>query len=143
MSSRVQKAVAGAVLGVLLVLLPACSGTAATGGSDNVSETNYAITPATTSLKTGSVTFHVKNDSTDQTHEMVVLQTDLTGDKLPTESDGTVAEEQLKSEGEVEDLAPGESKDLTLDLAPGHYVLLCNVPGHYKLGMYKEITVTR
>jgi len=30
---------------------------------------------------------------------------------------------------------------VTLDLAPGKYVLICNVAGHYQLGMHISFTV--
>jgi uncharacterized cupredoxin-like copper-binding protein len=26
-------------------------------------------------------------------------------------------------------------------LAPGHYVLICNIAGHYQLGMHTSLTV--
>jgi uncharacterized cupredoxin-like copper-binding protein len=31
---------------------------------------------------------------------------------------------------------------LTLRLAPGHDVLICNQPGHYKLGMVAKLVVS-
>ena len=31
---------------------------------------------------------------------------------------------------------------LTVDLEPGHYVLFCNLPGHYRLGMRSDFEVT-
>jgi len=37
-------------------------------------------------------------------------------------------------------LAPGESGSLTLDLAPGTYVVYCPVGGHRGLGMELEVT---
>ncbi|MGV8964931.1 MAG: sulfocyanin-like copper-binding protein [Cellulomonas sp.] len=29
-----------------------------------------------------------------------------------------------------------------MTLAPGHYELICNLPGHYAAGMYTELTVS-
>jgi uncharacterized cupredoxin-like copper-binding protein len=42
---------------------------------------------------------------------------------------------------EVEDLAPGKSATLSVNLTPGRYVLVCNIPGHYKHGMHASVTV--
>jgi uncharacterized cupredoxin-like copper-binding protein len=38
-------------------------------------------------------------------------------------------------------MQPGTTKTLTIDLAPGHYVFLCNLPGHYQSGMHVDVTV--
>jgi uncharacterized cupredoxin-like copper-binding protein len=31
---------------------------------------------------------------------------------------------------------------VTVTLAPGHYELVCNLPGHYTAGMYTQLDVT-
>ena len=49
---------------------------------------------------------------------------------------GTVNCEIAKSE-----LGPGESASVVCDLAPGKYVLFCNLWGHYKDGMYSAFEV--
>jgi len=36
---------------------------------------------------------------------------------------------------------PAAAQDLSVNLAAGHYVLMCNAPGHYKQGMYLDFTV--
>ena len=46
-----------------------------------------------------------------------------------------------KSLGEVADLEPGKSGELTLDLKPGYYALFCIIQGHYMAGMWKIIAV--
>ena len=38
-------------------------------------------------------------------------------------------------------LHPGEMRLLTASLDPGHYVMVCNLPGHYNAGMRVDITV--
>ena len=58
-------------------------------------------------------------------------------------SDQRVIEDQIKSLGETEEMQPGASKTLTLDLTPGTYLLLCNVAGHYAAGMWTVLTVTQ
>jgi len=118
----------------------------ATGASD-VSQTVKAtllsneIQLDTQNVKPGSVTFDVHNASDDKlTHELVVLRTDLTDGGLPVRK-GRVAEEKFRKIGEVEDVAPGKSRTAVLQLVPGHYVLLCNKPGHYSMGMHTSLVV--
>jgi uncharacterized cupredoxin-like copper-binding protein len=35
----------------------------------------------------------------------------------------------------------GATKALSLTLKPGHYAIICNLPGHYAGGMYTDLTV--
>ena len=53
-----------------------------------------------------------------------------------------VDEEQINDRGEVSELDPGQSGSLSLNLKSGTYMLLCNVAGHYKAGMYTLIHVS-
>jgi uncharacterized cupredoxin-like copper-binding protein len=98
-------------------------------------------TPAT--MKAGKVTFEVTNTSKDMVHEMVVVPLDKPAQSLPyDEEKEQVDEDAAGSLGEVEELDPGKSGSLSLDLQPGRYILFCNVPGHYAAGMWTEFTVT-
>lgn len=45
-------------------------------------------------------------------------------------------------EGAGQGIRPRSSGWVTLTLAPGHYELVCNLPGHYGAGMYTELTVS-
>lgn len=42
----------------------------------------------------------------------------------------------------VDGTVPGGSSQVTLTLAPGSYEIVCNLPGHYRAGMYATLTVT-
>lgn len=106
----------------------------------NVDMTDFAFHLDRSEVPAGTITFHVKNAKEATEHEMVVIKTDLDAKQLPTNADHTVDESKLDSKGEIE-VAPGETKDLTVDLTPGHYVLLCNIPGHYAQGMVANFTV--
>jgi uncharacterized cupredoxin-like copper-binding protein len=94
------------------------------------------------SVTSGSATFTVTNNGTME-HEFVVLKTDVAADALPLQPDGTAVEENadIQHIGELESLQPGETKTLTLSLALGNYVLLCNLPGHYQAGMVASFEV--
>ena len=86
--------------------------------------------------------FHVTNAGT-QVHEFVVIKTEAKADQLPIASSGTEVDEDasaLDVVDEVEDLAAGASQDLSVTLDAGHYVVICNVAGHYQLGMHADFT---
>jgi len=100
-----------------------------------------AIQLDNSSVAAGKVSFTVTNSSSKLVHEMVVLQPSMAEDQLPVKANGKVDEAKLKNKGEVEDIAPGKSKKLTLKLAPGKYVIVCNMPGHYQMGMHAAFSV--
>jgi uncharacterized cupredoxin-like copper-binding protein len=96
-----------------------------------------AVVPA------GTVSFRILNLGP-TTHEVIVVRTDRAPDKLPLQPDGlTVNEEERGIEflDEVEGLDIDDRQTLDLRLAPGHYVLYCNLEGHYLGGMYAALTV--
>lgn len=92
-----------------------------------VSLDEYRITLDKSSAPAGPITFHVKNDG-EERHELVIVETDLAPDALPTKGDGSFDEEGSGVElvDEAEDIAPGDTAELTATLLPGKYVLLCN-----------------
>ena len=89
-------------------------------------------------VSAGRVTFVVRNAGTME-HGFVVIRTNSGPHALPMK--GQQASE-AGSKGEIEEFAPGRTKRLTLTLAPGNYVLLCNLPGHYKRGQAVRLVVT-
>lgn len=118
-------------------------------GAIDVKLQEYAIIPGAASATAGTVTFDVTNAGPDDVHEFVVVKTDLAPDALPTNKDGTVDEEAagLEPQGEVEDVAVGDTQSLTLDLSAGNYVFICNIyeddthESHYQEGMRVAFTV--
>ena len=95
------------------------------------------------SVKAGPVTFDVTNWSRGVQHEMVVIATKGPSAPLPYDyNKGVLAEDQLKVMGEASDLEPNVSTSLTLDLPAGHYLLVCNLPGHFAAGMAVPFDVT-
>ena len=101
-------------------------------------------------MGSGEVTFNVTNKGPDDTHEFVVIKTDLAPDALPTDANGAVEEEGAGMEviDEIEDIAVGQAPSLTVTLEPGSYVLICNIfdeeeqEAHYSMGMRAPFTVT-
>lgn len=112
----------------------------------NVTLQEFSVIPDVDTVAAGSVTFHVTNAGPKEVHEFVVIRTDLAPDALPTGEDGAAEEEGagMQAVDEVEDLAVGDSTDLTVVLDPGSYVLICNIveggEAHYALGMRMGLT---
>jgi uncharacterized cupredoxin-like copper-binding protein len=95
------------------------------------------------SVPAGKVRFEVTNASFDHAHEMIVVKTDLTPDKFPTNKDGSkVDEKKFKGAKEASDIKSGGKGTLDMSVTPGNYVLFCNIKSHFKGGMYAELTVT-
>lgn len=135
--------VALAVAGILaLILLPSGSGSKqktaapAAAGPVQVRLTDFKIAPSISTASAGKVTFAASN-SGKVPHEMVVVRTDTGPSGLLK---GAKASE-AGSVGEIGEFKAGATKQVTLNLKPGHYVLLCNLPGHFKSGMFKNFTV--
>jgi uncharacterized cupredoxin-like copper-binding protein len=126
------------------LLSAACAAPGASAGGTHVrvSEREYSVTPDTTQVPSGKVTFDVNNAGT-MTHEMDVLRTDLPAMSIPEGAAGTVNEDSsgVKNVGEVDNLSPGKTESVTVDLQPGRYLLVCNQPGHLRLGMWSELNV--
>jgi uncharacterized cupredoxin-like copper-binding protein len=110
--------------------------------SVKVSMKDYVIEPSVVSAPSGMVTFDVRNTGP-TIHELVVVKTDVPANALPVK-EGLVDEEdpRLKHLDEVEDLEVDARVAFTVGLLPGKYALICNITGHYALGMRSEFTVT-
>jgi uncharacterized cupredoxin-like copper-binding protein len=99
-------------------------------------EGEWTVKTAPAAVKSGEVRFAVDNQGKLE-HEFVVLRTQRRAADL---ADGKEAAEP-GNVGEVEGIAPGAKANKTLRLRPGHYALICNLPGHYKAGMYTDFDV--
>ena len=97
------------------------------------------------SAPAGNVTFRVKNLGT-MDHEMIILKTDTPYDQLPVTDAGdppapvkTGADkvDEANNVGETGDpnLKPGDTRTFTVKLDAGKYVLVCNLAGHYQMGI--------
>ena len=124
--------------------------TEASGGPIGVPPTGVAIylsewsVGLPTSLLTGQVNFAITNIGTIQ-HELLVFRTDLSPSAVPVDSKGNVVEDgpglTLVSRGSPID--PGATQTRVVDLThPGTYIFVCNMPGHFKAGMFRVVTVT-
>jgi len=93
-------------------------------------------------LKAGDVRFVVTNMSTSLPHELLVVAIDAAATELSYDQlTARIEEDKIHSLGKVNELAPGMSGNLNLNLKAGTYLLICNIPGHYAAGMFATLTV--
>ena len=99
---------------------------------------DYKVLLSVTTVKPGSVRFGIKNEGGLE-HSFELLRTDLPFDKLPTTPDAKAKEDGLVKQ--IKSIPVGKVSVITADLAAGKYVVICNIPGHYQLGMRAALTV--
>jgi uncharacterized cupredoxin-like copper-binding protein len=108
-----------------------------------VDERDFHISVARTSLVAGNYVF-VDTNHGPSAHELVMWKTTDTFDRLPFGKDGRVDEASPDLESVLDSgtaLRPGETRVLSTTLTAGHYILVCNLPGHFRAGMHVDITV--
>lgn len=121
---------------MLALILVACAAAPAFQAADVqliVEMTDYKVVTNAATVRAGETRIGVRNRGS-QPHDLVVLRTDLAPDKLPYD----IARAKADEPGLVarsNELRAGGTAAVTVKLEPGHYVLICNVAGHYGLGM--------
>ena len=98
-------------------------GATGAGGSVDLTATDFKFDPSDPTVKSGTVTFNMKNDG-QVTHSLEIEDVTPGQDK---ELEGSVS--------------PGSSGKLTVDLKPGKYEFYCPIANHKQMGMEGEITV--
>jgi len=98
-------------------------GASGAGGTVDLTATDFKFDPAAPTVKSGNVTFDMKNDG-QTTHSLEIEDVTPGQDK------------------EIEgDVSPGSGGTLTVDLKPGKYEFYCPIANHRQMGMTGEITV--
>jgi uncharacterized cupredoxin-like copper-binding protein len=92
------------------------------GGTVDMSAVDFKFNPSDPSVKSGNVTFNLKNDG--QTAHSLEIE-DVNGQ-----------DEEIEG-----DVSPGQSGTLAVNLKPGTYEFYCPVDDHKEMGMEGEITV--
>ena len=94
-------------------------------------------------VKAGAVKFDVTNWSRMMVHEMLIVAVDDPSTPLPYDYNAAkVPETEVKVLGDTSELQPNLSREVEVTLAPGTYLLICNVAGHYAAGMATPLRVT-
>jgi len=108
-----------------------------------VVEKDFSIQATPPTVKGGLVDVTVANAGP-SAHEFLIFRADQAPDALPTGSDGRVDESSdqiTKVFDSGDNIAANGSKVFHAALTPGKYVMVCNLPGHYKAGMHEAFTV--
>ncbi|NBY60907.1 MAG: hypothetical protein EBQ54_00940 [Actinobacteria bacterium] len=101
----------------------------------------WAVSLDATAAKAGDVKFTIENDGTIG-HEFLVVKTDIAPGEIPLDGDHfPEPAEGLEVIDEIGEFAVETSETLSLNLEPGNYQVVCNLPGHYKNGMHLGFTV--
>lgn len=122
---KISPTTTGVALTVTLLALTGCTDNTASNSADGavtVSSTESECNLSTTEVKAGKNTFSVTNDGS-QVTEFYVL-----------------AEDGLRIISEVENIGPGITRDLTVNLAEGTYKTSCK-PGMVGDGIIGDLTV--
>jgi uncharacterized cupredoxin-like copper-binding protein len=104
---------------------------------------DFRIVASRTSVAAGRVTFRVHNRGP-STHEFIVDRTELASYALPLRKDGISVDEESKrvhGTGTIEEVFDRHTVDLTVNLTRGHYVMYCNMEGHYMGDMRAGVDV--
>ncbi|MBV8161326.1 MAG: hypothetical protein JO265_10430 [Acidimicrobiia bacterium] len=112
-------------------------------GADTVGLREYNVSVAPSALTPGKHGFTIANEGRTE-HELLVFRTDLAPANFPIGQDGDIIEDApgMNKISDGDNIAPGATQTRTIDLSqPGTYVFVCNLPGHFKAGMYQTITV--
>jgi uncharacterized cupredoxin-like copper-binding protein len=110
----------------------------------HVDERDFGIHLSRITLSAGRYVF-VDTNRGPSPHELVMWKTTDPATQLPLRSNHRVNEDSPTLKSALDSgtsLNPGETRLLTTTLDPGHYVIVCNLPGHYIAGMRVDITVT-
>jgi uncharacterized cupredoxin-like copper-binding protein len=118
----------------IAAVLGVASAHAASSVSTRLSDFKVRATPSST--EHGRVTFNVRNTGAVD-HELIVIKTSRQANALPLRN-GRASTRGEKGQVDVD---AGETGRLRLNLTAGHYVLICNIGGHYQAGMRANFTV--
>jgi hypothetical protein len=118
----------------------------ATAARLDVTLKEWSVQLSSPTVKAGAVNIVAKNAGT-MTHELVIFR-GASYKALPQNADGSVNEDEISRAdtiGEISEFDAGTTCGRSYELAPGTYVLLCNIVMgdviHAKKGMVTTLTV--
>jgi uncharacterized cupredoxin-like copper-binding protein len=110
-------------------------------GPITISLSEFKVSMPTT-IAAGQVALTIRNDGK-VPHELLVFKSPLDASQYP-KANGGIDEEGpgITKDSDGDNLDPGTTQTRTVDLsAPGAYVFVCNLPGHFAAGMYTTVVV--
>ncbi len=151
----------------VLLFVGACAAgraapTPSTGEGITATLAEWRIDLSSALAPTGRVSFSITNRGA-APHEFLIIRTDMSAGDLPVKdnmidvaamggpmgtamnmpgmSPSTGMAHPAGTVGVVDELAAGATALLAVDLTPGHYVVVCDLPAHYQQGMRVDFTV--
>ena len=101
----------------------------------------WAVEVDATTAEAGDVTFTMTNEGTIG-HEFLVVKTDIAVGEIPLDGDHFAEPtDGIEVINEIGEFAKDTTESLTVNLAPGTYQLVCNLPDHYDAGMFISFKV--
>jgi FtsP/CotA-like multicopper oxidase with cupredoxin domain len=91
-------------------------------------------------IDAGEVTIEARNRG-GVPHELAIIKTDTDPDELPLDAGAVDEDAAGELIGRIDAFSGGQTREGTFTLEPGTYVLICNIPGHYQLGMRAALVV--
>jgi len=127
------------LLGIVLTVAGCSGGSEAIPADVDVAVhmQDYKVLLSVATVKPGTVRFGIKNEG-GMEHSFELIKTNLPFDQLPT-ADAKAKEDGLVKQ--VKSIPVGKVYVVSADLAVGNYVVICNIAGHYQLGMRAALTV--
>lgn len=121
---------------------PTTSGPGVSANKVTGSVSEWRIDTSASRARPGSVLFAIANFGTIE-HEFLVVRTAYGPGGIPVGDGGRFDERDpgIEVVDEIGEWPAGEARTLRVDLTPGTYELLCNLPGHYSNGMHHVFVV--
>ncbi len=104
----------------------------------------WKVALSRTTFTPGKYEFTIHNTGQTQ-HELIAFKTNLSPSALPVDAKGDVNEDApaLAKATDGDNVHSSKSQTRVVEFkTAGTYVFMCNLPGHFKAGMYKVVTVT-
>jgi len=129
-------------LALLALAISACasSGPAPTATSVMVRMGDKEITLSQAEVPAGLVTFSIMNNGS-IVHSLVLIRTDVAHDQMTLDPADPSKVDEKGSIAVTGQMAVGAMAQFARALVPGKYVLVCNEPAHYAVGMHTGLVV--
>ncbi|HJN92352.1 MAG TPA: hypothetical protein QGF05_06465 [Dehalococcoidia bacterium] len=103
--------------------------------------TEWSVAASAFSASGDTIIFNVTNRGR-LPHELAIVASFADPGQLPLDASASVVDEsRVAVVRRLPAFAAGGPRSLSVDLAPGRYLLICNVPGHYVAGMTSAFRV--
>jgi uncharacterized cupredoxin-like copper-binding protein len=112
-------------------------------GVSHIALSEFKVALPATAFTPGQLSVTMSNAGTEP-HELLVFRSNLDASAYPVDAAGNILEEDaaITKVSDGANVDPGSSQDRMVDLTvPGKYVFVCNLPGHFKSGMFTQVTV--